>query len=147
MGACVKRQSRPWKLVVAYASLLAAGTFGLQWLDYLWIVRRQPVQVYVVLVAVAFLGLGIAVGFRIVRTGQEPHASGNPLAQRTLGISAREFAVLQQLATGKSNKEIARALGVSPNTIKSHVANVSGKLGVTRRTQAIARARELGILP
>ena len=71
---------------------------------------------------------------------------GNPQAIAALGIYPREFAVLEQLAAGLSNKEIARALGVSPNTIKTHVARLFEKLGAVRRTDAIARARELGIV-
>jgi DNA-binding NarL/FixJ family response regulator len=54
--------------------------------------------------------------------------------------------VLQLLAAGQSNKEIARQLGVSPNTIKTHVSRLLEKLKARRRTEAIARARELGML-
>jgi ATP/maltotriose-dependent transcriptional regulator MalT len=54
--------------------------------------------------------------------------------------------VLQQLAAGRSNKEIAAALHVSPNTVKTHVARLFEKLGARRRTEAIARARALGLL-
>jgi ATP/maltotriose-dependent transcriptional regulator MalT len=56
------------------------------------------------------------------------------------------MAVLTELAAGHSNKEIARRLDVSPNTIKTHVARMFEKLGARRRTDAIARARELGLL-
>jgi NarL family two-component system response regulator LiaR len=54
--------------------------------------------------------------------------------------------VLELLAAGRSNKEIANALGVSPNTVKTHVGRLFGKLEVSRRTEAILRARELGML-
>jgi ATP/maltotriose-dependent transcriptional regulator MalT len=66
--------------------------------------------------------------------------------RNTLGISDREFEVLELLAAGRSNKEIASALNVSPNTVKTHVAKIFAKLEVTRRTEAILRARELGML-
>ena len=56
------------------------------------------------------------------------------------------MAVLEQIAEGRSNKEIAAALGVSPNTVKTHVARLYEKLGAERRTDAVARARELGIV-
>jgi DNA-binding CsgD family transcriptional regulator len=65
---------------------------------------------------------------------------------RYLGISARENEVLELLAAGHSNKEIARLLGISPNTVKTHVASLMGKLDATRRTQAIQKARALEIL-
>lgn len=55
--------------------------------------------------------------------------------------------MLQQLAAGRSNKEIAAELDVSPNTVKTHVARLFEKLGSSRRTEAINRARELGIVP
>jgi ATP/maltotriose-dependent transcriptional regulator MalT len=54
---------------------------------------------------------------------------------------------LGELAAGRSNKEIAQRLNVSPNTVKTHVAQVYGKLGARRRTDAINKARELGIVP
>jgi ATP/maltotriose-dependent transcriptional regulator MalT len=65
----------------------------------------------------------------------------------SLGISDREFEVLELLAAGRSNKEISARLNVSPNTVKTHLANLYGKLEVKRRTEAILRARELGMLP
>ena len=66
--------------------------------------------------------------------------------QETLRISERELEVLRLLADGRSNKEIASNLDVSPNTVKTHVARLFEKLEVRRRTQAILRARELGML-
>ena len=61
-------------------------------------------------------------------------------------LSRREFEVLQLLAEGLSNKEIAGRLYLSPNTIKVHTQNIYGKLQVERRTQAVATARRLGLL-
>jgi ATP/maltotriose-dependent transcriptional regulator MalT len=63
-----------------------------------------------------------------------------------LGISARELEVLELLAAGRSNKEIARRLDVSPNTVKTHLANLYEKLEAERRTEAIRRARDLGMI-
>jgi LuxR family maltose regulon positive regulatory protein len=54
--------------------------------------------------------------------------------------------VLQLLAAGASNSEIARDLVLSVGTVKKHVSNICGKLGVQSRTQAIARARALDLL-
>ena len=70
----------------------------------------------------------------------------DPAAHERLGISAREFEVLGLIAAGRSNKEIARTLEVSPNTVKTHVAKLFEKLGARRRTEAILRARELGMI-
>ena len=57
------------------------------------------------------------------------------------------MAVLAELAAGHSNKEIAARLHVSPNTVKTHVGRLFGKLGARRRTDALRRARELGLVP
>jgi DNA-binding NarL/FixJ family response regulator len=61
-------------------------------------------------------------------------------------LSNREREVLRQLASGKSNKEIASALDIAEGTVKNHMTNVLGKLGVLDRTQAALKARELGLI-
>ena len=133
-----------WKQAGLYGLALGVGTLALQLLDYQMLVRTHTRDLYVFLIASAFMALGVALGIRV--TVPRRRDGGNPQAVAALGISAREMAVLEQLASGLSNKEIARALGVSPNTIKTHVARLFEKLGAVRRTDAIARARELGIL-
>jgi DNA-binding NarL/FixJ family response regulator len=55
--------------------------------------------------------------------------------------------VLREIAAGHSNKQIAANLHVSPNTVKTHVARLFEKLGAQRRTQALRKARELGLVP
>jgi LuxR family maltose regulon positive regulatory protein len=62
-------------------------------------------------------------------------------------LSAREQEVLGLLAAGHTNQEIAQELVVTLETVKSHVGHLLDKLGVTNRTQAVGRARELGLLP
>lgn len=132
--------------IAAYGAFLALGTVALQWLDYQRVARTHSGDVYIFLVAAAFLALGVFVGMRLF--GARAVAfGGNPQAVASLGISARELKVLEELAAGRSNKEIAARLGVSPNTVKTHVARLFEKLGAKRRTDAINRARELGIVP
>ena len=61
-------------------------------------------------------------------------------------LSKRELDVLRLIADGASNKEIARALGIADGTVKNHITNILGKLGVSDRKQAVHKARELEIL-
>ncbi len=136
-----------WKRVANYGALLAAGTLGLQWLDYQRLARLHSGDVYLFLVAAAFLVLGILLGVRVFAAPAPVAFDGNPKAQAALGLSKRELEVLHEMASGRSNKEIAAQLNVSPNTVKTHVARLFEKLGAKRRTDAIRRARELGIVP
>ena len=136
-----------WKRAVFYGAFLAAGTLALQWLDYLHLARAHSSDIYTVLIAVAFLVLGVFIGVRVIGAHKPATFDGNPQAQAALGISPRELAVLKEIAAGRSNKEIAAQLNVAPSTIKTHVARLFEKLGAKRRTDAINKARELGIVP
>src|SRR5262245_336935 len=135
------------RTIVVYGAILAAGTFALEWLQFRLLVRTHAVEAYVVLVAAAFLGLGVWLGARLFRGAPAAAFVPNTRVQETLGISERELEVLALLAAGGSNKEIARRLEVSPNTVKTHVTKLFAKLEASRRTEAIQRARELGMLP
>ena len=134
------------KYGILYGALLALGTLALQWLDYQRFARAHAADIYIFLIALGFLALGIFIGSRVLNPRTPATFDGNPKALATLGISARELAVLQALATGRSNKEIAIELDVSPNTVKTHVAKLFEKLDAKRRTDAINRARQLGIV-
>jgi DNA-binding CsgD family transcriptional regulator len=135
-----------WKRVAAYGVALAAGALALQWLDYDRLAWSRPGEIYIALVAAAFLALGVFVGMRVFAGPKAVPFDGNPRAVTSLGISPRELLVLKELAAGRSNKEIARRLEVSPNTVKTHLARLYEKLGAERRTDAVNRARELGII-
>jgi DNA-binding CsgD family transcriptional regulator len=136
------------KTVFIYGFALAAGAVLLQWLEYQIWARTHAGTIYVALIAAFFMGLGIWVGRKLFR--RDPRAgqfTPNVRAQTSLGITERERQVLLLLADGRSNKEIAARLGVSPNTVKTHVARLFEKLRVARRTEAIQLARELGLAP
>lgn len=137
-----------WKRALGYGLLLAFGTWLLQWLGYQRLARVHAEELSITLIALGFLALGVWVGMRLLpRAPETPVEHGNPKAQASLGISGRELEVLQELALGYSNKEIAQRLGVSPNTVKTHVARLFEKLEARRRTEAILKARQLGIVP
>jgi len=134
------------RTILIYGALLAAGAFGLQWLEFQFVVRTHTTETYLVLIAIAFMGLGVWVGARLFRRSAATPFEPNTRVRETLGVSDREFEVLTLLAQGRSNKEIAKQLDVSPNTVKTHIASLFEKLEAKRRTEAISRARELGIL-
>jgi LuxR family maltose regulon positive regulatory protein len=81
---------------------------------------------------------------RISSSGDPPASPGQALVEP---LSKRELEVLQHIALGRTNQEIAEQLIVSPGTVKAHTASIYRKLDVANRTEAAARARQLGILP
>ncbi len=135
------------RVVILYALGLAAGAFALQWLQYNYLVRVFSTEIYIGLIAVAFAGLGVWAGMRLARRPASATFEKNTAAIASLGITVREQEVLGLLAAGKSNKEIADKLGISPNTVKTQIASLYQKLEVQRRTQAVQKARELALIP
>ena len=125
--------------------LLAVAAFVLQWLDARVMMRSMSGDLVTVIVALGFAALGLWTGIALMR--RHRLAPGrNHAAIRSLGLSAREVEVLEQLVAGGSNKEIARALDISPNTVKTHLAHLYEKLGVDRRAAAVAEARRLALV-
>jgi two-component system, NarL family, response regulator LiaR len=143
---------------------------ALQYTEYRFVIIEHSVELYSALVAILFAAFGIWLGLRITRKCEtvretiretvvvkevlvpveapapDPFAP-NTGHQRTLGITARELEILTLVARGFSNREIATQLFVSENTVKTHCARAFDKLGAVRRTQAVQRGKELGLLP
>ena len=134
------------RTIVIAGGALALGAFVLEWLEYQYFSRVFSVEIYIVLIALFFAGVGAFAGARLTRSG-EPSNERNTAALAYLRISPREEEVLGLMAAGKSNKDIARALGLSPNTVKTHLSRVYEKLGVSRRTEALAKAKDLRLIP
>lgn len=135
------------RTIILYALALAAGAFLLQWLQYTYYVRAFSTEIYIGLIALAFAGVGVWTGMRLARRPASATFEKNTAAIASLGITQREEQVLALLAAGKSNKEIAAKLGVSPNTVKTQIASLYQKLDVQRRTQAVQKAREFDLIP
>ncbi len=135
------------RTVLLWALVLALGAFALQWLEYRFLVRAFSWQVYVGLIGVAFAACGVWIGWKLAARARPATFARNEAALAALGLTGQEVKVLERLAAGRSNKEIARDLGLSPNTVKTHVGNLYGKLDVSRRTQAVGKARELALIP
>ncbi len=127
--------------------MLALATAALEWLEWHRSMRALSAEIYIVLLAVGFLGLGIWAGRRLTSRPAPAPFERNQAAIRSLGLTRRECEILELLATGQSNKEVARSLGISPNTVKTHVARLYEKLEVQRRVQAVEKARWLALIP
>jgi len=138
------------KTILLYGVAMAALTGILKFVEYRYFVRDLSLEFYLGAVAILFTSLGVWAGLRLTRkkvviASQEFKL--NEAEQQRLGISKREYEVLELMAQGLSNQEIADKLFVSLNTIKTHSSNLFMKLDARRRTQAIHRAKELGLLP
>jgi DNA-binding CsgD family transcriptional regulator len=134
--------------VILYAIALALAVAGLEWLEYRYVTRAFSTEIYIVLLAAGFAGLGLWAGHRLTRRHAPPPGfERNDAAIRSLGLTPRECEILELLASGRSTKELARQLEISPNTAKTHIASVYQKLEVQRRIQAIDKARELALIP
>ncbi len=138
------------RTVILYGLALAGLVLLLKYLEYRLIVHDLSIEFYVGSVALFFTGLGIWAGLKLTRKQVVvvgPEFILNDAELQRLGISKREHEVLELMAKGLSNQEIADKLFVSLNTIKTHSSNLFLKLDVNRRTQAIQRAKELRLIP
>ena len=143
------------KHVAIYGALGGLLIVAMRFVEYRFLVIEHSVEIYVAIVAAAFAGAGIwlgkaLLGRTVVKEVAVPVASA-PFVPDTgriaaLGITPRELEVLQLIAEGLSNKEMAERLFVSENTVKTHASRVFDKLGASRRTQAVQRAKREGIL-
>jgi NarL family two-component system response regulator LiaR len=138
------------KTILLYGVALAALTGILKFIEYRFFVRDLSLEFYLGAVAVIFAGLGVWAGLRLTRRKvviANPDFKLNEPELQRLGISKREYEVLELMAQGLSNQEIADKLFVSLNTVKTHSSNLFMKLDARRRTQAVRRAKEFGLLP
>lgn len=134
------------RTIILYAFALAGAVAALNWIEYRYLARAISTELYVALIAAGFVALGIWVGIRLTPRPAPTEFVRNDAAIRSLGLSPRECEILDALASGDSNKELARRLGISPNTVKTHIARVYEKLEVQRRVQAIEKARTLSLI-
>ena len=137
------------KTVVLYGFLLAGLSYLLSLIKFKFLIRELSVEFYVGIVALVFTALGVWMGSRLVRKKRESVGQFvmNESARAHLGITSREIEVLALMSAGHSNEEIARRLFLSLHTVKSHVSHILSKLDVSRRTQAIEKARSLRLIP
>ncbi|MBK8500578.1 MAG: DNA-binding response regulator [Flavobacteriales bacterium] len=136
--------------IALYGLALAALVSILKYIEYRFLIRDLRVEVYIGVVAVLFTALGVWAGSKLIEGKKAapavvPHAP-NEEALRAVGISTRELDVLQLMAQGCSNQEIADRLFISLPTVKSHSSSLFVKLAAGRRTQAVHKAKSMGII-
>ena len=137
------------KTVVLYGALLAGLSYLFSLIKFKFLIRELSVEFYVGIIALVFTALGVWMGSKLMRKNREPMEQFvmNESAREHLGITSREIEVLALMSVGHSNEEIAHRLFLSLNTVKSHVSHILSKLDVSRRTQAIEKARSLRLIP
>jgi len=126
--------------------------------EYRFLVVEHSLEIYGGLVALMFASLGIWLGLKLTKNKEtliirevpvhriEPFAV-NEQRVRELGITPRELEILELIARGLSNREIAEKLFVSENTVKTHSSRLFEKLSARRRTQAVQLGKEFGLIP
>ena len=130
----------------------------LQWTEYRFLVVEHSIEIYGGLIAATFAVLGIWLGLKLTAKRQTivvrevPVAAVGPFIpdqrkREGLHITRRELEILELIAQGLSNREIAEKLFVSESTVKTHSSRVFDKLGARRRTQAVQLGKEFGLLP
>ncbi len=156
------------KHILVYALIygLCGGLLiaALKLIEYRFLVMQHSIEIYGGLIAVVFAALGVWLGLKVTRKEQVivereliierevmvPAPSSfalNELRLQELAITKRELEILGLIAQGLSNREIAEKLFVSENTVKTHSSRLFDKLSAKRRTQAVQRGKELGLIP
>jgi len=135
-----------WRTVLLYGSGLAVAAVVLEQLKFRHAASEISTDLYIGLLALGFTALGLWVGHRLTARKPRVPFQRNGAAVASLGLTPRECQVLDLLASGRTNDELARTLGVSPNTIKTHLASLFAKLEVDRRVKAIEKARFLSLI-
>jgi NarL family two-component system response regulator LiaR len=144
--------------VLLYGILLGVLIAALQLIEYRWLVVEHSLEIYGGLVAAVFASVGIWLGLRLTRRTETVVVREvmvrapvdfvrDQSKLESLGITPRELEILELIAEGLSNKEIAARVYVSENTVKTHSSRVFDKLGARRRTQAVQLGKELRLIP
>ena len=128
----------------------------LKLVEYRFLVIQNSIEIYGGLIALLFAVLGIWLGLKLTKNKETVIVREVPAPQfftlnetrlRELGITRRELEILELIANGLSNREIAEKLFVSENTVKTHSSRLFDKLSARRRTQAVQMGKELGLIP
>ena len=148
------------KTVLLYGLLAGVLIALLKLVEYRYLVIEHSLELYGGIVALVFAVVGIWLGQKLTRERvvsrevrvEVPVVRSGPFVRdqakvEELGLTPRELDILEAVAVGLSNKEIAERLFVSENTVKTHAARLFSKLSARRRTQAVQLAKEAGLIP
>lgn len=136
-----------WKIILKYAFILFAFLSAFKFLEFQFFSHKLTLELYLILVATAFLLIGYFVSHRFTKAAVKFVEKVPELDQQQLAkLSGREQEMIVYLSQGYTNKEIAKSLAISPNTVKTHLSRLFDKLGVNNRTQAVAEAKLLNII-
>jgi DNA-binding CsgD family transcriptional regulator len=146
------------RTVLLYGILGGVLVAALALVEYRFLIVEHSLEIYGGIVALIFSAIGIWLGLKLTRTRElvvvreVPVSVVGPFIRNTarqeeLGITPRELEILELIAAGFSNREIAGQLFVSENTVKTHSGRLYDKLSARRRTQAVQRAKEAGLIP
>ncbi|MEO9870849.1 response regulator transcription factor [Ekhidna sp.] len=138
----MKKLKKLNRIYWVYGGIMGLLMISLQVVHYKTMVRDIKVELFGGIIGVLFLAFGIWLGTSSFKTKK----ASDKYDALKLGLSKREVQVLELLAQGFSNQEIADKLFVSLNTAKTHISNIYAKLNVQRRTQAIQKARNLALI-
>ena len=143
------------KTVLLYGLLARLLGVVLRLTEYRFLILAHSLEIYGGIVAVIFAGLGIWLGLKLTRTKERVVVREVPVALpfarndakvAELGITPRELEILEAIAAGASTREIAERFTVSENTVKTHTTRLFEKLDARRRTQAVQKAKEAGLI-
>ena len=134
------------RTILIWALGLALGAFALKWLQAQYLARRFSFEIYVSIVGVVFAAGGVWAGWRLTRRAAPQPFAHNAAARASLGLTGQEMKVLERLAAGQSNKEIAQSLAISEATVKVHLAAIMRTLKVHNRTQVVLAAKQHNLL-
>ena len=134
------------KTILVFGLLILALLLLFQFSKYAVISGDLKVELVVAVIAIVFFFVGVYINKKSLHKPKTNHQIISHKKIEELDISKREYEVLQKIAEGLSNKEIADSLFLSESTIKTHVSNLLVKLDAKRRTQAVKKAKSFQIL-
>ncbi|WP_317132313.1 response regulator transcription factor [Phaeocystidibacter luteus] len=135
------------KTILKYGALMGILLLAYAILESLWRGSTDWTNLALFGMALLFTAFGIWAGLRFNRPKEQPSSHSKPLTSpEEFDLRPREMEILQLMSTGLSNQEIADALHISLSTVKTHNMNLFTKLDVKRRTQAVSKAQELGLI-